>query len=83
MEYTPDQLNFIIGPTETNDDAAISAVIEDLEWMEGRKATSEEVDWIATEVRRILAARDDTLVHGDRLQGNYIAADLIRRFVKK
>ncbi|MEW8441731.1 MAG: hypothetical protein AB2689_26590 [Candidatus Thiodiazotropha taylori] len=83
MEYTTEQLNFIIGPDETNDDAAISAVIEDLEWMEGRKATSEEVDWIATEVRRILAARDDVLVHGDRLQGNYIAADLIRRFVKK
>ncbi|MCG7904802.1 MAG: hypothetical protein JAY60_20565 [Candidatus Thiodiazotropha weberae] len=83
MEYTTEQLNFIIGPAEVNDDAAISAVLENFEWKEGRKATSEEVDWIATEVRRILAARDDILVHGDRLQGNYIAADLIRRFVKK
>ncbi|MEW8026164.1 MAG: hypothetical protein AB2794_17465 [Candidatus Thiodiazotropha endolucinida] len=84
MVYTPDKLNFIIGPSETNDDVAIQKVIEHLEWEEGRKATPDEIATITTDVRRMMAAHTDYLVHGDRQpQPDFYAADLLRKFIKK
>jgi hypothetical protein len=84
MVYTPDKLNFIIGPRETNDEAAIQKVIEYLEWVEGRTATPDEIATITTDVRRMMAAHTDYLVHGDRQpQPDFYAADLLRKFIKK
>jgi hypothetical protein len=62
MVYTLDQLDFIIGPTETHHDVAIK----------------KEIATITTHVRRMMTAHTDYLMHGDRPSRlGFYAADLV------
>jgi hypothetical protein len=68
MTYTPDQLNFIIGPTEAHHDVAIK----------------KEIATITTHVRCMMTAHTDYLMHGERPSRLvFYAADLVRQFIKK